>query len=136
MKIHPVNVSTQPGSSWEDVYPPARDLYNRIKAQTKRQPYIRAAYFHKDKVFIELFWVHLNQKSMKERRKRLKYYAAGIELLRTTRLQPESKKNPNKSSEVLHRFGGITQQGDLFYIQIKENTKTSRKDLMSVFPST
>lgn len=134
MKVHPVKASTHTGTTWEDVYPSARGLYNRIKAQTKRQPYVRAEYFKKDKVFIELFWVHLNQKSAKERRKRLKYYAAGIELLRTTRLQPESKRNPNKSSELLHRFGGITAQGDLFYVQVKEDTKTDRKDFMSVFP--
>lgn len=134
MKVDPVKASTHSGSSWEDVYPDARRLYNRIKAQTKRQSYIRAEYFKKDKVFIELFWVHLNQKGTKERRKRLKYYAAGIELLRTTRLQPDSKRNPNKLSETLHRLGGITAQGDLFYIQVKEDTKTGRKDFMSVFP--
>lgn len=133
--MQPVKVSTRTGSSWEDVYPPARQLYNHIKSQTKRQPYVRAEYFKKEKVFIELFWVHLNQKSVKERRKRLKFYAAGIELLRTARLQPESKRNPNKSSELLHRFGGITTQGDLFYIQVKEDLKTGRKDFMSVFPA-
>lgn len=132
--MHLVKTPAEHGTTWEDVYPPARKLYNRIKAQTKRQPYVKAAFFHKEKVFIELFWVHLNQKGVKERRKRLKYYAAGIELLRTTRIQPESKRNPNKYSEMLHRFGGVTPQGDTFYIQVKEDTKTKRKDLMSVFP--
>lgn len=135
MKIHSVKTAPFPGTDFSELYPPARKLYNQIKAQTKRQPYVRSAYFGKDKVFIELFWVHLNQKNRKERNKRLKYYGAGIELLRKTRQQPTSKKNPNKPNETLHRFGGVTSGGDLFYIQVKENTKTKRKDFMSVFPA-
>jgi hypothetical protein len=135
MKVHKVKASTSPGTDYEEVYPPARRLYNQIKAQTKRQPYVRSAYFNKDKVFIELFWVHLNQKNRKERNKRLKYYACGIELLRSTRQQPTTKKNPNKSNESMHRFAGLSPSGDLFYIQVKENRRTNRKDFMSVFPA-
>lgn len=135
MKVHPVRTSPYPGTDFSEVYPPARKLYNQIKGQTRRQPYVRAAYFSKDKVFIELFWVHLNQKNRKERNKRLKYYGAGVELLRTTRQSPVTKKNPNMANELLHRFAGITPQGDLFYIQVKENRRTKRKDLMSVFPA-
>ncbi len=135
MKVYKVKAITYPGTDYEEVYPPARKLYNQIKAQTKRHPYIKSSYFSKEKVFIELFWVHLNQKNRKERNQRLKYYACGIELLRMTRHEPTTKKNPNKSSEQLHRFAGITPNGDLFYIQIKENTKTKRKDFMSVFPA-
>lgn len=135
MKVHQVKTASYPGTDFEAVYPPARKLYNQIKAQTKRQPYVRAVYFKKEKVFIELFWIHLNQKNRKDRNQRLKYYGCGIELLRTTRQEPTTKKNPNKSSEVMHRFAGVTPSGDLFYIQVKENTRTKRKDLMSVFPA-
>jgi hypothetical protein len=135
MKVQKVKATASPGTDFEEVYPLARKLYNQIKAHTKRQPYVKAAYFGKEKVFIELFWVHLNQKNRKERNKRLKYYACGIELLRSTRQQPTTKKNPNKSDEHLHRFAGVTAHGDLFYIQVKENTRTKRKDFMSVFPA-
>lgn len=135
MKKHRVKIAAYPGTDYKEVYPPARKLYNRIKAQTKRQPYIRAAYFSKEKVFIELFWVHLNQKNQKERRKRLKYYACAIELLRTTKNRPATRNNPNKSVEYLHRFTGATVTGDIFYIQVKENRRTGRKDFMSVFPA-
>jgi hypothetical protein len=135
MKVHKVKATAFPGTDYEEVYPPARRLYNQIKAQTKRQPYVRSTYFKKEKVFIELFWVHLNQKNRKERNQRLKYYACGIELLRTTRQQSTTKKNPNKSNELLHRFAGVTANGELFYIQVKENRRTKRKDLMSIFPA-
>jgi hypothetical protein len=134
MKIQQVKATVYSGTDFEEVYPPARKLYKQIKAQTKRQPYIRAAYFNKERIFIELFWVHLNQKNRKERNKRLKYYGCGIELLRTTRQQPTTKKNPNKPSELLHRFAGVTPNNELFYVQVKEDTKTKRKDFMSVFP--
>ena len=30
-------------------------------------------------------------------------------------------------------YAGVTPLGDLFYIQVKENTKTKRRDLMSIF---
>ena len=135
MKVHKVKAKVYPGTDFEEVYPAARRLYNQIKAKTKRNPYVRSAYFKKEKVFIELFWVHLNQKNRKERNKRLKYYACGIELLRQTRQQPVTKKNPNKPNELMHRFAGITSNGDLFYIQVKENSRTKRKDLMSIFPT-
>jgi hypothetical protein len=127
MKIHRVSALPNPGTSHAEVYPPAHKLYNQIKAQTKRQPYVRSAYFDKNKVFIELFWIHLNQKNNKERVRRLKYFPAGIQLLRATRQTPISKQNPNKSNEALHRFAGTTANGDLFYIQVKENLKTGRK---------
>ena len=135
IKVHQVKANPYPGSDYSKVYPPARKLYNQIKAQTKRHPYVKSAYFKREKVFIELFWVHLNQKTAKERRKRLRFYAVGIELLRNTRQEPVTKANLNKPNEKLHRFAGVTPNGDLFYIQIKENKKTKRKDLMSIFPA-
>ncbi len=135
MKVHQVKATVFSGSDYQEVYPPARRLYNKIKGQTKRQPYVRSAYFRKDKVFIELFWVHLNQKNRKERNARLKFYGCGIELLRATRLEPTTKINPNKQTELLHRFAGITPGKELFYVQVKENRQTRRKDLMSIFPA-
>ncbi|HEV2403529.1 MAG TPA: hypothetical protein VGS08_04990 [Candidatus Saccharimonadales bacterium] len=135
MKIYQATTDPHPGTDFEEVYPPARKLYNQIKAQTKRQPYIRSAYFGKEKIFIELFWVHLNQQNRKQRNKRLKFYGCGMKLIRKTKQEPITKRNPNKSNELLHRFAGMTKSGDLFYVQVKENLKTKRKDLMSIFPA-
>lgn len=135
MKVFQVKTKSYAGSSYDELYPQARKLYNQIKGQTKRQPYVRSKYFTGQKVFIELFWVHLNQKSMKERRKRIKFYGAGLDLLRNGRLQPTAKINPNNPRETLYRFAAVTLEGDLFYIQVKENNKSKRKDLMSIFPA-
>lgn len=43
--------------------------------------------------------------------------------------------NPNKKTEALHRFAGLTKDKELFYVQIKEDLRTDRKYFMSVFPA-
>ena len=134
IKVHQVHAKPYPGSDYSELYQPARRYYNQIKASTKRQPYVRSVYFKKEKVFLELFWIHLNQKNRKERNRRIKFFGCGIELLRTTRAEPITKVNPNKTKELLYRCAGITPDKELFYIQVKENTRTHRKDLLSIFP--
>lgn len=134
MKVHSVKAAMYSGSDYEDIYPKARKLYRDITKGSRRQPYVRSSYFKNDKVFIELFWIHLNQKSQKERRKRLRYFAAAIELLRDTKQVPTIKTNPGKNHEILYRFAGITSLKDLFYVQVKEDSRSGRKDFMSVFP--
>ncbi len=66
--------------------------------------------------------------------RRLKYYSAAIELIQRSKFAPHSKENPNKPLELLHRFAGITDEHLLFYVQIKENKRSGRKDLISIFP--
>lgn len=83
---------------------------------------------------MELFWQHLHVKNWHDRIRRLKFYPAALELIRYSRVEPTSKENPNRPSEILHRFMGKTANGQLFYVQVKENKNTDRKDLISVFP--
>lgn len=110
-------------------------VYRPIKKRTKRKPYIRSAYFKKEKVFLNLFWEHLFRKHEKDRIRRLKYFGGAIELIRYSHNQPASKENPNRRSEMLHRFAGLTKNKELFFIQIKENKKSGQKHLMSIFPA-
>lgn len=135
MSDYTTKIAAYSGTRYSEVYPLARRLYNRIKAQTKRQPYVRSLYFKHEKIFLELFWVHLNQKNRSQRVKRLKLYAVAIELLRNTRHIPTTKQNPGKTHEKLYRFSGITPQGQKFYVQVKESSRRGRKDFMSVFPA-
>jgi len=123
-----------PGTSYAEVRTNAIFLFNQIKKRTKRRPYIRSAYFNKQKIFFDYFWQHLHQKGPKERFKRLKYFNAAIEVMKNSRNQPSSKQNPNKPNEILHRFAGLTKDKELFYVQIKENKKSGRKYFMSCFP--
>lgn len=124
-----------PGSNFKEVYKKARSIYKKIEKSTKRRPYLRSAYFSKQKVFFSYFWIHLRQKREPERARRLKFFECAIELIKNNRNHPDSMQNPSKRSEMLHRFSGVTKQGELFYVQIKENKKSNHKDFMSVFPA-
>ena len=123
-----------PGTRFEELIKEARSVFKVLEKKTKRNPYIRSAYFDKRKVFFDSFWTHLYQKPFKERAKRLKYFKCSLELIKKSMNDPDSKQNPNKIGETLHRFGGLTKNGELFYVQIKEDKKTKRLDLMSIFP--
>jgi len=123
------------GSDFHEVNKKAYFVYEQIKRKSKRRPYVRSAYFNKDKIFIGLFWQHLfDKQNWRDRIRRIKYFPAAIELIRHSRFGPKSKENPNNNSEILHRFTGITSDNKLFYVQIKEDKQTSQKWLISVYP--
>lgn len=98
-------------------------LFDDIKKKTKRRPYVRIAYFKKEKVFFDYFREHLFQKLPKERMRRLKYFKAAIELVRFSRNDPVSKTNINKGKEIVYRFAGLTAEKELFFVQIKEDKR-------------
>jgi len=97
----------------------AMAVFNQIKRRTKRRPYVRSAYFNKEKIFFDFFWTHLHQKGPKSRFKRLKYFAAAVDLIKNSKNHPVSKENPNKRTEIVHRFAGLTKEKELFFVQIK-----------------
>jgi len=66
--------------------------------------------------------------------RRMKFFGCALELIKNSRFEPTSKENPNKPTEILHRFAGVTKNNDLFFVQIKEDKRTSEKWLVSVFP--
>ena len=113
----------------------AQDFFKALMHKTKRQLYIRSAYFGKKKIFFTYFWKHLYQKSPRQRRIRIVYLPCAIELIQKCRHAPDSMINTSKEIEMFHRFTGITKEKELFYVQIKENIKTDRKEFMSVFPA-
>lgn len=121
------------GTNYGEVMRNAFMFFDEIKKKTKRRPYIRSAYFKKEKVFLDYFREHLFQKLPKERMRRLKYFKAAIELIKFSRNEPVSKTNVDKGKEIVYRFSGLTAEKELFYIQIKED-KRKRKYLMSCFP--
>ena len=123
------------GTEFKEVHKKAFGLYQQIARRTKRRAYVRSVYFKKDKIFLTLFWQHLWDKyKWQDRMRRLKYFAAALELIQNTPYEPKSKENPNKKGEILHRFAGITKEKDLFFVQIKEDKQTGQKYFISVFP--
>jgi hypothetical protein len=135
MQAYKTKSAVLSGTDFSEVRKKAFSIYLEIKSKSKRRPYLRSAYFKKDKVFLPLFWQHIWDKiKWQDRMRRLKFYSAGLELIRDSKFAPKSKENPNKSDEILHRFAGITKENFVFYVQIKEDKKSGRKDFISVFP--
>ncbi len=136
MKVYKANIKKYSGSDFSEVHQKAFSLYSQIKKKSKRRAYLRSAYFNKEKVFIDLFWHHLFEKeNWRDRVRRMKYFGCAVELIKNSYFEPKSKENPNKSSEILHRFYGTTGEDELFCVQIKEDKKKSQKFLISVFPA-
>lgn len=134
MNVYKSKYSRLPGSSYDEVAPIARKEYNTVKKLTKRQPYVRSTYFAKDKVFLALFWEHLAQKHRGEKMARLKLYTCALDLLRHTTITPDTIFDAKDLNILLHRFTGETADGILFYVQVKHDKRTGRKDFISCFP--
>lgn len=122
------------GTSYSEVLRNAFRTFDEIKKKTKRRPYIRSVYFKKEKVFFDYFREHLFQKSPKERTRRLKYFKAACELIKDSSIGPVEKTESFEKKEILYRFAGLTTEGDLFYVQIKEDQRKKKKYFMSCFP--
>ncbi len=123
------------GTDYDEVMHVARREYKTIQNRNpRRQPYIRSKYFNGDKVFVNIFWNHLAQKRKGEQIKRAKLLACAVDLLRNTSSPPDTIFNKANLNETLHRFTGHTKDGVTFYVQVRQNKRTDRKDFMSVFP--
>lgn len=135
MKIYKAKTKKLTGTDYREVYKKSFGFYRVICSRTKRRPYVRSSYFNKEKVFLELFWHHLrDKKNHRDKVRWMKYFYCAIELIQNSRFDPITKDNPNDKSEILHRFSGETRDGDTFYVQIKEEKRSGRKWLISVFP--
>jgi hypothetical protein len=135
MKIYKSRVGKLPGSSYQELIKNARRIYHGIEKQTNRTPYIKSdkhSYFKGQKIFLNLYFVHLDQKSRIDRKRRLRYFEAGLDLLKHNTYAPLEKPNPNKSGEQLLRFAGVTPGDELFYVQVRKNSRGNHY-YMSVF---
>ncbi len=135
MRIYQTKAGKLPGTEFKEVHKRAVRFYKQVISGSKRRPYVRSAYFKKEKIFLGLFWQHLFEKeNWKDRVRRMKYFPPGIELIKRSHFEPKSKENLNKSGEILHRFSGLTRANELFHVQIKEDKKSGQKHLISIFP--
>lgn len=135
MKIYKTRAKKLAGTEFKEVHKRAFGFYQEIRRKSKRRPYIRSTYFKKDKIFLGLFWQHLYEKRhYVDQVRRMRFFVCGIELIRFTLYDPESKENPNKKSEILHRFARMANGNELFFVQIKEDKRTGEKFLISIFP--
>ncbi|MEK7213310.1 MAG: hypothetical protein AAB678_02645 [Patescibacteria group bacterium] len=124
-----------PSTHWDKVIKNAFGQYKEIKNKTKRRPYVRSTYFDKEKIFLGLFWHHLHEKTnIRDKTRRLKYFPCAIELVQNSNIKPTTQTSKEEPNIYLHRFAGVTPEGQRFFVQIKENIKNGQKWLISVFP--
>ncbi|MDR1033089.1 MAG: hypothetical protein LBL84_03725 [Candidatus Nomurabacteria bacterium] len=94
------------GTNYTEVRGKAWAIYRDIETQTgNRNTYVRSAYFQKQKVFLKTFWNHLYDKRLGQRMQRMPYYAAAIDLLKNSRVEPEIYHRDNEKryrSMALH----------------------------------
>lgn len=131
--IYQTKTNALTGTDYKEIKRKALVFYKKVATKTKRRPYLRSAYFKKEKIFLDLFWQHLYEKNYWDRARRLKFFPCCIELIQKSHCAPITKNNPNKSNEILHRFTGKSANA-IFCVQIKEYRLTRKKFLMSVFP--
>ncbi len=118
------------GSNFNELRKKAERVFNEIKSRTKRKPYIRSAYFDKSKIFLDYFWEHFYSKNLGDRRRRIVFYIAALELIQNSHFVPQSKESPNNKNVIFHRFTGKTKDGYGFIIQIKEDKRSGQKYLI------
>lgn len=133
-KIYKTKAKPFSGTDYTKVISEAKSIYKKIASTTKRRPYIRSAYFKKEKIFLDYFWQHLYEKNKNDRFRRLKQYPCGLDFIKNSRTAPTSKVSTEKPSEILHRFYGKNAEDKTFVVQIKENIKSGEKSFISVFP--
>jgi len=121
-----------PGHNYATIVKIAWRVFKSAAAQTKRRPYIRSAYFRGEKIFLDNFWPHLNQKNPRDRWRRLHYFKCALELVRNSRQRPIFEQRDGRGHEALYRFLGQAAER-LFIVQIKEDLKRRQKFLMSMF---
>lgn len=134
MQAYKTKTKALTGTNYREISKKAHNLYQQIKRKSKRRPYVRSAYFKKEKVFLGQFWNHLYEKNYWDQMRRMKFFGCAVELIQKSHFEPISKENPNKSGEILHRFSGITANNEIFFVQIKEDKRNNQKYLISVFP--
>jgi hypothetical protein len=134
MKYYKTKSHLVDGDQYKEVEKNARLIYKQIAAKSKRNPYIGAPYFNKEKVFIEIFWTHLFQKSKTDRKRRLRYFSCAIELMHKSTIAPDTCLNPNGNGNTLNRFYGTARTGHNFIVQISKDRRTGDKYLMSILP--
>ncbi len=135
MQYYQTKAEKIPGTDFKEIYKKSRQFYSGIEKRSKRRAHVRSRYFRKNKIFLGLFWQHIfEKKNYEDQMRRMKFLPCAIELIQNSHFDPISGENPNKKSEMLHRFYGQTPLKEVFVVQIKEDKNNGEKFLISVFP--
>lgn len=122
------------GHKYADIMPQIRQIFRALQRQTKRRTYVRSAFFKKDKIFFDYFWIHINQKLKHDRTRRLRFFACALELLRVSKNPPRTFIKKELPNVIYHEFLGQARDGSRFAVIIKQHRDSGKKYLLSLFP--
>ncbi len=135
MQYYQTKAGKIPGTDLKEIFKRAKRIYDVICGKSKRRAHVRSRYFKKQKIFLGLFWQHIDDKvNRRDKIRRLKCLPCGIDTIQNSCIPPEIRKDPNKNSVLLYRFRGKAPNGESFVVQIKENIRTGEKFFISVYP--
>lgn len=134
MNYYQTKASLLAGSNYKEIHRNYEKYFRALQSKSKRQPYVRSAYFLKQKIFLNLFWLHIFDKTHNVRAIRLKYLPSAIEVLESSRNDPVTIQNVEAKAELFHRFYGLTREKQKFVVQVKQIKRTGKLYLMSVYP--
>jgi hypothetical protein len=123
------------GANDKEVFYEARQVFRKYDNK-RRLPYVRSKYFNGQKVFLNMFYRHLNEKSAAEHRRRIIFVRCAIDLIKNSMVPPVP---PGKNAtfdgrkDEHFRFQGMTKSGVKFAVQIACNKKNNHY-FMSCFP--
>ena len=118
------------GSRDKELFAEARRVFKAYQKR-RRQPYVRSKYFKKQKVFLSMFWKHLNEKLPSDRKRRIPFLQCALELLMKSTIEPETYI---VDKVEYFRFYGKTKSGEIFAVQVMKDKKGNRY-FMSCFPA-
>lgn len=114
--------------------PQVRRRFRTLEKRTKRRPYIRSAYFQKEKVFFDYFWQHLQRKALPDRARRLRFFPCAIELVRKSRLEPQTYLSAGTPIMIQHVFFGETTEHQHFAVVVSHDKRRGTKQLLTCYP--
>ena len=122
------------GHKYADIMPQIRQIFRALQRKTKRRPYVRSAFFRKDKIFFDYFWIHINQKLKHDRTRRLRYFVCALELLNMSKIPPKTFVNAEVPGVIYHEFIGLARDKTRFSVIVKQDRSSGNKYLLSLFP--
>jgi len=125
-------VSCISGSNDKEVFYEARQIFRKYDNK-RRLPYVRSKYFDSQKIFLNMFYKHLDQKPEAEHRRRIIFVPCALDLLKNSRVEPVTPPTDLTRSIVYYRFQGMSGDDKKFIVQVMRDKKNNCY-LMSCFP--
>ena len=120
------------GSNDKEVFYEARQIFRKYDNK-RRLPYARSRYFDGQKIFLNMFYKHLDEKPEAEHRRRIVFVPCALDLIKNSKVEPVTPPQHPKKLPAYYRFQGVSGDNRKFIVQIMRDKKNNCY-FMSCFP--